>query len=126
MASPDEASGAAGGATARDRGVLADLPADALIVIPVRNVVLFPGLITPLVLNRARAIAAAQDAVRTQRPIGLLLQREPETETPGPRDLYTVGTVATILRYVTGPEGTHNLVCHGQSRFRLAGFVPDM
>ena len=62
--------------------------------------------IAPVALNRPRAIAAAQEAVRTERPLGLLLQRAAETEAPTPRDLYTVGTLATILRYVTTPDGT--------------------
>ncbi|HZQ60648.1 MAG TPA: LON peptidase substrate-binding domain-containing protein, partial [Casimicrobiaceae bacterium] len=128
MASPDDRSGAGAPGTSHieSPGPMAGMPADALIIVPVRNLVLFPGLVAPLVLNRARGVAAAQEAVRTERPIGLVLQRNPETETPGPRDLYTVGTVASVLRYVTAPDGTHNLVCHGQQRFRIAGFVPDM
>jgi len=101
----------------------APLPSDALIVVPVRNMVLFPGLIAPLGLARGESIVAAQEAVRTQKPIGVLLQRSPETEEPGPRDLYTVGTTATILRYLTAPDGSHNLVIQGDKRFRVAEFL---
>ncbi len=106
-------------------GPMADTPADALAVIPVRNIVLFPGLIAPLALARAPSIAAAQEAVRTGRKIGVLLQRDAGVEDPKPRDLHAVGTAATILRYLTMPDGTHNLVCHGDQRFRVAGFVDD-
>jgi len=108
------------------RSPMADLPADAMIIVPVRNVVLFPGLIAPLVVNRAQSIAAAQEAAREGRRIGVLLQRKPETDNPQPRDLYTVGTTASILRYLTGPDGAHNLVIHGEQRFRVAGFYEDL
>jgi ATP-dependent Lon protease len=107
------------------RGPMDDMPADAMIIVPVRNVVLFPGLVAPLGVNRPASIAAVQEAVRTERRIGLLLQRHPEVDDPSERDLYTVGTVATILRYVTGPDGAHQLVVHGDQRFRVAGFYDD-
>jgi ATP-dependent Lon protease len=99
------------------------LPADGLIVVPVRNLVLFPGLIAPLTLGREESMLAAQEAVRTQKPIGLLLQRDAEIEEPAATDLHTVGTTATILRYVTAPDGSHNLVVKGDQRFRVAEFL---
>src|SRR5690242_6189345 len=92
------------------KGPMDDMPADAMIIVPVRNLVLLPGLIAPLSMGRPASVAAAQEAVRAERRIGVLLQRHPETENPGPGDLYTVGTVATILRYVTAPDGSHQLV----------------
>ena len=105
---------------------MAEMPADAMIIVPVRNLVLFPGLIAPLTVSRPQSIAAAQQAARTGRRIGVLLQRDPATDEPSPSDLHTVGTTATILRYVTGPDGAHNLVVHGDQRFRVAGFFDDM
>jgi ATP-dependent Lon protease len=96
------------------QGPAAELPYDGLIIIPVRNLVLFPGLIVPLNVARGRSIAAAQEAARTGRRVGVLLQRHPEVEDPAVRDLYTVGTTAGILRYLTTPDGAHNLVCQGE------------
>ncbi|MGP8830449.1 LON peptidase substrate-binding domain-containing protein, partial [Klebsiella quasipneumoniae] len=61
----------------------APIPSDALIIVPVRNTVLFPDVIFPITIARATSIAAAQQAVREQRPIGILLQRDPETNDPG-------------------------------------------
>lgn len=98
-------------------------PEDALIVVPVRNAVLFPGVILPLSLGRGPSIAAAQEAARSERPIGVLLQRDPKVETPSAEDLHTVGTAASILRYVTGPDGTHHLICQGEQRFRIIEFL---
>ena len=101
----------------------APLPADAMIIVPVRNLVLFPGLIAPLTLGREESVLAAQEAVRAQKPIGLVLQRNAELEQPSASDLYTVGTTASILRYVTTPERSHNLVIQGEQRFRIAEFI---
>ena len=101
----------------------APLPDDVLCIVPVRNIVLFPGQM-PLALGRAKSIAAAQEAARSERPIGVLLQRVPAVDDPTPDQLYEVGCVAGILRYVTAPDGNHHVVCQGQQRFRVREFVP--
>ena len=100
------------------------LPSDALIIIPVRNAVLFPGIVTPIALGRPKSIAAAQAAIRDQRPIGLLLQRDPEVADPGPEDFHRIGTLANIVRYITAPDGTHHIVCQGVERVRILDFLP--
>jgi ATP-dependent Lon protease len=100
-----------------------ELPADAMIILPVRNMVLFPGMVIPVAIGRTRSVAAAQQAVREQRPIGIVMQRNGETEEPAGVDLHRVGTVATILRYVTAPDGAHHLVCQGEQRFRIVEFI---
>src|SRR5262249_254731 len=101
------------------------LPDDAIAIVPVRNVVLFPGTVIPLTVGRERSRAAAQEATRVQRPLGVLLQNKPEIEEPGPDDLHWVGTTATVLRYVTAPDGTHHAICSGQKRFRVLQFLED-
>ncbi|MBR0704726.1 endopeptidase La [Bradyrhizobium diazoefficiens] len=100
------------------------IPDDALIIVPVREMVLFPGAIAPITIGRAKSIAAAQQALREQRPIGIVLQRSPETEAPGADDLYRVATIANIVRYITAPDGTHHIVCQGVQRARLLDFLP--
>ncbi len=99
------------------------LPKDAVPIIPVRNVVLFPGVIIPLSIGRERSIAAAQQALRSEQPVGLLLQKDPAIDNPMPSDLYPIGTTATILRYVTSQDGTHHIVCQGEQRFRVREFI---
>jgi len=99
------------------------LPADALIIVPVRNVVLFPGMVFPLTVGRERSRAAAYEAARQQRPLGVLLQSKPETEQPGPDDLHWVGTTANVLRYITAPDGAHHAICQGVQRFRVLQFL---
>jgi ATP-dependent Lon protease len=100
-----------------------DLPPDALIIIPVRNLVLFPGMVSPISIGRARSIAAAQEAARSERPVGVVLQRDPGAEKPTPEQLHRVGTTASIVRYITTQEGNHHIVCQGQQRFGVLEFV---
>ncbi len=104
-------------------GASKPLPNDAVIILPVRNMVLFPGIVVPLTVGRERSRAAAQEAVRLQRPLGILLQMKPDVENPKPEDLHWVGTTATVIRYVAGPEGAHHAICQGQQRFRVLQFL---
>jgi len=120
---PSDASGASGPDTpAPSQGE--PIPSDALIILPVRNAVLFPHLIAPFSIGRPKSIAAVQQAVREERPIGVLLQRDPEIDDPTPDQLHRVGTVANIVRYMTAPDGSHHIVCQGVQRMRVLDFLP--
>jgi ATP-dependent Lon protease len=99
------------------------LPPDALIIVPVRNTVLFPGLVLPITLGRPKSIAAAQQAVRDQRQVGILLQRDAEVAEPTAIDMHRMGTLANIVRYVTGPDGSHHLICQGEQRFQIVEYL---
>ena len=99
------------------------LPDDAMVIVPVRNMVLFPGMVLPVSMGRERSISAAQYAVKAERPVGILMQRNPEADVPTPDDLATVGTVAVILRYVTTPDGSHHIICQGEQRFRVLAYL---
>src|SRR5712672_3572283 len=85
------------------------IPADATIILPIRNTLLFPGMVLPLTIGRPASIAAAQEAVRSGGKIGLLLQDDPAVEQPGPEHLRRVGTIA---------------ICRGLRRFRVDEFLP--
>ena len=104
---------------------LPPLPADAVPIVATRNLVLFPGIVMPVALGREESIAAAQEAVRTGRKIGLLLQRDPAIDKPSATDLYEVGVLATVVRYVTSPDGAHHLVAQGENRFRMLQVVRE-
>src|SRR5882672_8058821 len=99
------------------------LPQDALIFLPARQTVLFPGIMLPLTIGRPSSIAAVQEAVRSGRTLGVILQTDPAVEDPTPEQLYRVGTVAQVLRYVTAPDGTHHAICRGLRRFRPIEFL---
>ena len=99
-------------------------PTDALIIIPVRNTVLFPGVVAPITIARPKSIAAAQQALREQRPVGILLQRNTEVNDPGTDDLNRVCTIANIIRYITAPDETHHIICQGIQRARVLDYLP--
>src|SRR5258708_13062030 len=101
---------------------------DVLIVLPVNNAVLFPGVVLPIAIAGNAALAAAQEAVRTQRRVGLLLQTDPGVAaegaaTPSPENLHRVGTAASIVRFITAPDGTHHLIAQGEDRFTVLDYV---
>src|SRR6202035_59946 len=100
------------------------IPEDATIILPIRNMLLFPGVVLPLTIGRPASIAAAQEAAQSGRKVGLLLQDDASIEQPGPEHLRRVGTIAEILRYVTN-ENTHYAICRGLRRFRAVEFLPS-
>ncbi len=114
---------AASVAVANNAEAVRPLPADALAIVPLRNMLLFPGIVAPVTFGRASSVAAAQDTVKAGRRIGFLLQRDASQDKPAPEDLYWVGTSAQVLRYITGNEGAHHMVVQGQERFRVLEFL---
>lgn len=96
---------------------------DSLIILCVRSMVLFPGVVLPLSVGRKQSVEAVQEAVRLDKPIGLLLQRNPDTESPGPDDVYKAGTIASVLKYLPAPDGSRHIICQGQQRFRIVEFT---
>jgi len=99
------------------------LPDDAMIIIPLRNAVLFPEIMSPISIGRASSVAAAQEAARTEKHVAFLLQRDPETNDVKPDDVHWIGTAGQVVRYVTAPDGAHHLIVQGQSRVRVLEFL---
>jgi len=99
------------------------IPEDALILVPLRSAVLFPGIITPLAVGRGSSVAAVQEAARQSRKLGFLLQRDPKANQVGADELHWVGTAGEIVRYVPAAEGAHHLAVQGQTRFRVTEFL---
>jgi ATP-dependent Lon protease len=115
-----ESAGAGGNASG------AEIPEDVLIILPVRNTIVFPGAVVPLTIGRKISLAAAEEASRSGRKIGLVMQRDPKVDNPGPADLHTVGTIARIVRYFTSRDGTQHVVCQGERRFRALDYIGGM
>ncbi|MCP3914011.1 MAG: endopeptidase La [bacterium] len=85
--------------------------------------ILFPGVVLPLMVGRERSIGAIQAAVEEGQQVGLLLQRDEQQEEPGPDELHEVGTVAEIVRYWTAQDGRHQAICQGVQRFRVLEYT---
>jgi ATP-dependent Lon protease len=105
---------------------VSNLPDDLIVVLPVRNVVVFPGAVTQVGLGRDISIRAAEEAAKNGRKLGLLLQKDPAVDEPGPDDLYKVGTVVSVVRHIKARSGMHHLICQGEQRFRVLDFVPNL
>src|SRR5262249_30917190 len=112
-------------ATDEARPETSSVPSDVLIIVPVRDAVVFPGTVFPIALDSERSVKAAQQALREQRPIGVLMQRDAEGREPSPADLHRVGTVANMLRYVNAPNGGHHVALQGVQRFRVTDFAQE-
>jgi len=121
--SDDETRSVPGSDPRRGAGPLRPLPPDALILIPARNAVLFPGVLTPVTMGRPGSVAAAQAAVQLEQRVGFLLQRDAEQNDVRPNDLHWVGTAGRIVRYVSGQDGAHHVVVQGEERFRVLEFL---
>lgn len=100
-------------------------PADILILVPVMDTVLMPGMVMPLAIGRPSAAVALQEAARTDQHLALVLQREPSVETPEIGDLHEIATEARLLRYFTGRDGSHNAIVQGVGRIRIESVAHD-
>jgi ATP-dependent Lon protease len=100
-----------------------DQSQDELLLVPVREVVLFPGVVLPLLANRPGLEAALQEAARASRTIAVVLQRDPTVEVPGLSDLHPIGAEGRLLRYVTDRDGMHHAIVQGVGRIRLLDTV---
>ncbi len=98
---------------------------DELPILPLRGVVVYPQTAVPLTIGQPRSIRLVDDVVGKDRMIGLIASKTTEVENPGPGDLYTIGTVATVHRLFRAPDGTIRLLIQGLSRFRLVEFVQE-
>jgi ATP-dependent Lon protease len=100
-----------------------NIPEGAMVILPLRNAVLFPSTIMPLVVGRPASLQAIEETVRQQLPVGFVGQRDPAAETPRPEDLYNIGTAADILRMFSLPDGQRQIIAQGRRRFEIAEFV---
>ena len=88
-------------------------------ILPLRNMVLFPGVAMPVMIGRVKSMRLAREAARAERLIGVVCQREIDTEDPLLEDLYPVGVVAEIMRVLELPDGATTIILQGKRRFEL-------
>jgi ATP-dependent Lon protease len=92
-------------------------------ILPLRGTVAYPDLIVPLVVGRERSIRLIDEAMGRDRIIGILTQKNPDIEEPDQEDLFTIGTVATIMKMVKMVDGSQRIVVQGLARFKLIEFT---
>jgi len=92
---------------------------DVIGILPIRNVVAYPGTVTPLAIGRKRSKALIAKITPNESVIGLLTQRNPNVDVPGFKNLYSVGTTASVLKVIKLPQGSMHIVVHGIARFKV-------
>jgi len=98
---------------------------DVMSILPLRNTVLFPGVIIPITIGRDRSVKLIKDAENGKNSIGVVSQKEFDTELPELKDLNEVGTVAQILKMLKMPDGNITAVIQGRKRFKIEEMVQD-
>lgn len=98
---------------------------DELPILPLRNAVLFPGVVIPITVGRNKSIKLVREAYRKERIIGVIAQRDPSVEDPIASDLNEVGTVAHIMRILQMPDGNTTVIIQGKKRFKLLEMTQD-
>jgi len=88
-------------------------------ILPLRNTVLFPGVVIPITVGRDKSIKLIQDAYKGDKTIGVLAQKNPDIEEPGPEDLNRIGTIAVILKMLRMPDGNTTVIIQGKKRFEI-------
>jgi ATP-dependent Lon protease len=110
--------------TAEDEELMnAESTPPELPILPLRNTVLFPGVVIPITVGRDRSIRLIQDVYRGNRTLGVLSQKDSSIEEPRAEDLNTVGTIATIIRMLRMPDGSTTAVIQGKKRFEMIEMV---
>jgi len=92
-------------------------------ILPIRSAVAYPGTVMPLAVGRDRSKRLIKDITPQDTIFGLLAQKNPDVENPGAKDLYTVGTAASVLKVIRMPQGSVNVVVHGITRFKVVRFT---
>ena len=96
-----------------------------LAILPLRNTVLFPGVVLPITVGRDKSIKAVNDAYKADKLIGVVSQKDANIEEPIATDLCSVGTVAKIIKLIKMPDGGTTIIIQGKKRFELVSMLTD-
>src|ERR1700729_2215941 len=103
-----------------------DLKSASYPLIPLRDVVVFPQMVTPLFVSRPKSIAALEQALlRDDRLVVLVAQKDPETEEPKVNDMYQIGTLAEVMQMIKFPDGTVKALVEGSSRVTVDSIMDE-
>ena len=94
-------------------------------ILPLRNTVLFPGVVIPITAGRDKSIQLIKDVNKTDKIIGVVAQKDQNIENPSPSDIYSLGTVAQILRVLKMPDGNTTVIIQGKRRFEIQSIVSE-
>jgi ATP-dependent Lon protease len=95
-------------------------------LLPIKNTVLFPGVVIPITVGRDKSIQLIKDANKSKNPIGVVSQKDKKIEDPSINDLYEMGTVAQILRVLKMPDGSTTIIIQGKKRFKIDNLISKL
>lgn len=95
---------------------------ETLPILPIRNTVLFPGVVIPITVGRDKSIMLVNDSYNSDKTIGVVAQKDPNLENPTAADVYSVGTVARIIKKLKMPDGSITIIIQGKRRFEIESF----
>jgi len=98
---------------------------DVLPILPLRNTVLFPGVVIPITVGRQKSIKLVKSSYRGDRIIGVIAQKNNKVEEPGFEDIYRIGSVARIIKMLVLPDGNTTIIIQGKQRFEIKEFTSD-
>ena len=98
---------------------------DAIALLPLRNTVLFPGVVLPITVGRDKSIKAVMDAYKADKLIGVVAQKDSAVEDPGIADLERIGTIARIVKLIKMPDGGTTIIIQGKVRFSIESIVEE-
>lgn len=98
---------------------------DVLPILPLKNMVLFPGVVIPITIAREKSLTLIRDVYQKSKILGTIAQINPEIEDPELKDLYQIGTVAQVLRILEMPDGSTSIIIQGKRRFQISDIVSD-
>ena len=98
---------------------------EELPILPLKNTVLFPGVVVPITVGRDRSLALVKQAYESDKTIGVVTQKDESVEDPEPSDLYQYGTVAQILKLIKMPDGSKSVVIQGKSVFGIEEMLQE-
>ena len=101
-----------------------DIP-DVLPILPLRNTVLFPGVVIPITAGRDKSIALIKAANKGNKTIGVVAQKNEVEENPTAKDIYKIGTVAQILKVLKMPDGNTTIIIQGKKRFEIKEIIQE-
>lgn len=101
-----------------------EVPAE-IALLPLRNTVLFPGVVLPITVGRDKSIKAVNDAYKTDKLVGVIAQKDSNVEDPGINDLENIGTVAKIIKLIKMPDGGTTIIIQGKSRFAIESIFEE-
>ncbi len=107
-----------------DKSLLVEEEAQMVPVLPLRDVVVFPFMVIPLFVGRAKSIRALEEAMSGEKQILLVAQKNAADDDPQPENIYRIGTLATILQLLKLPDGTVKVLVEGTDRAKIVSFLP--